>query len=210
MNRKALIAEAIGTFALIFIGAGTVALGAGGLVGIALAHGLTVMVFAYAYGPISGSHINPAVTFAVALSGKMSWRDALSYWIVQLIGAALGAATLFFIFGGSGNGLGATLPAAGVSASQTIVLEALLTFLLVNTIFRTAFTKEDNQFAPLAIGLTLTAAILMGGPLTGASLNPARSFGPALITGNLDQLWLYIVGPLLGAAIAVIVNRQLD
>ncbi len=210
MNRKALIAEAIGTFALIFIGAGAGALGTGGLVGVALAHGLTVMVFAYAYGPISGSHINPAVTFAVALSGKMSWREALSYWLVQFLGAAAAAATLVFIFDGASNGLGATLPADGVTAAQTIVVEALLTFLLVNTIFRTALSKDGNHMAGLAIGLTLTAAILMGGPLTGASLNPARTFGPALFTGTLDQLWLYILGPGLGAALAVLVNRQLD
>ena len=210
MNRKALIAETIGTFALIFIGAGSVALGAGGLVGVALAHGLTVVVIAYSYGPISGAHINPAVTFAVALSGKMSWRDAISYWFVQLIGASLGAAALFYIFGGSSNGLGATLPANGVSELQTVVLEALLTFFLVNTIFRTALAKEGNQMAGMAIGLTLVAAILMGGPLTGASLNPARTFGPALFTGTLDQFWMYLVGPFIGAAAAVLVNRELD
>lgn len=210
MNRKVLIAETIGTFALIFIGAGTGALGVGGLVGVALAHGLILIAIAYTFGPISGAHINPAVTFAVALSGKMSWREAINYWIVQFIGAGLGAAALFFIFGGSSNGLGATLPANGVSDAQTIFLEALLTFLLVTTIFRTALAKESNQMAGLAIGLTLTAAILMGGPLTGASLNPARTFGPALFTGTLDQLWLYIVGPIAGASAAVFVNRWLD
>ncbi len=210
MNRKALLAEAVGTFALIFIGAGSGALGVGGLVGVALAHGLTLMVIAYAYGPISGAHINPAVTFAVALSGKMSWRDALSYWVVQLLGAALAAAALFFVFGGASNGLGATLPADGVSNMQVLLLEALLTFLLVNTIFRTALAKEGNNMAGLAIGFTLVAAILMGGPITGASLNPARTFGPALFTGTLDQLWLYVVGPFAGAAGAVLVNRWLD
>lgn len=179
MNNKALLAEGIGTAALIFVGAGAGALGVGGLVGVALAHGLVVTVFAYAYGPISGSHINPAVTLAIALSGKLSWGQAVRYWIAQFAGAALGAAGLVFIFGGTGNGFGATVPAASVSVIQAITLEAILTFLLVNTILHTAVKKEGTPFAGLAIGLTLVAAILMGGPLAGASLNPARSFGPA-------------------------------
>lgn len=210
MNNKALIAEGIGTAALIFIGAGAGALGIGGLVGVALAHGLVVTVFAYAYGPISGSHINPAVTFAIALSGNLSWGEAVRYWIAQFIGATLGAAGLVFVFGGAGNGLGETLPAAGVSNIQALALEAILTFLLVNTILHTALKKEDTPFAGLAIGLTLVAAILMGGPLTGASLNPARTFGPALFTGSLNVFWVYLAGTGLGAALAVWVYRVLD
>lgn len=210
MNNKALLAEGIGTAALIFIGAGAGALGVGGLVGVALAHGLVVTVFAYAYGPISGSHINPAVTLAVALSGKLSWAEALRYWIAQFFGGTVGAAALVFVFGGSSNGLGATIPASGVTVIQAIALEAILTFLLVNTILHTAVKKEGTDFAGLAIGLTLVAAILMGGPLTGASLNPARTFGPALFTGNLDVFWIYLVGTGLGAAAAAWVYRTLD
>lgn len=210
MNNKALLAEFIGTAALIFIGAGAAALGVGGLVGIALAHGLVVAAMAYAYGPISGAHINPAVTFAIALSGKLGWAEALRYWVVQLLGGAAGAAGLFFVFGGAGNGLGATLPADGVSAVQAIVLEALLTFLLVNSIFHTAIKGEGTPFAGLAIGLTLAAAILMGGPLTGASLNPARTLGPALFTGTLNLFWIYLLGTGLGGALAAWVYRALE
>jgi len=210
MKKKALLAEGIGTAALIFIGAGAGALGIGGLLGVALAHGLVVTVFAYAYGPISGSHINPAVTFAVALSGNLSWGEALRYWIAQFIGATIGAAGLVFVFGGASNGLGTTLPAAGVSNIQAIALEAILTFLLVNTIFHTAVKKEGTPFAGLAIGLTLVAAILMGGPLTGASLNPARTFGPALFTGDLNVFWIYLLGTGIGAAMAAWVYRVLD
>ena len=207
MNWKALSAEGIGTFALVFLGAGAAALGIGGLVGVALAHGLTVMAFAYAFGAVSGSHINPAVSFAMALSGALSWRDTVAYWIAQFLGAISAAGALFFVLGGADSGLGATLPAEGVSLGQTIVLEALLTFFLVNAIFRTTASKENNAWAPLAIGGTLIAAILMGGPLTGASLNPARTFGPAFYDGSLDLLWVYVVGTFLGAGLAALLNR---
>lgn len=209
MNTKPLLAEFIGTAALIFIGAGAGALGIGGLVGVALAHGLILVAVAYAYGPISGAHINPAVTFAIALGGEISWSKAVRYWVAQFAGGALGAALLFFVFGGAGNGLGATVPAEGVTAAQAIALEAVLTFLLVSTIFQTAVKKEGTPFAGLAIGATLVAAILMGGPLTGASLNPARTFGPALFTGTLNAFWIYLLGTGLGAAAAAWVYRAL-
>jgi len=160
-------------------------------------------VFAYAHGPISGSHINPAVSFAIALSGHLSWGEAFRDWIAPFIGATLGAAGLVFVFGGAGNGLGATVPTARVSNIQAMVLEAILTFLLVNTILHTAVKKEGTPFAGLAIGLTLVAAILMGGPLTGASLNPARTFGSALFAGSLNVVWVCITGTGLGASLAV-------
>jgi aquaporin Z len=210
MNSKALIAEGIGTFALVFLGAGAAAIGIGGLVGVALAHGITVMVFAYAFGSISGSHINPAVTFAMALSGKLTWNETISYWVAQLFGAIAAAGTLFYVLGGSQSGLGATIPANGVSIGQTIVLEAILTFFLVNTITRTTASKENSGWAPIAIGATLVAAILMGGPLTGASLNPARTFGPAFYTGSLDVFWVYLLGTFAGAGAAAGLNRWLS
>jgi MIP family channel proteins len=208
MNNKALLAEFIGTAALIFVGAGAAAIGVGGLVGVAFAHGLVVTAMVYSYGPISGAHINPAVTFAITLSGQMEWSEALRYWVVQLLGGALGAAGLFYLLG-SESSLGATVPAAGVSIPQAILLEALLTFLLVNSILHTAVKGEGTPFAGLAIGLTLAALILMGGPLTGASLNPARTFGPALFSGTLDLFWVYVLGTGLGAALAALVYRAL-
>lgn len=209
MNTKALLAEFIGTFALIFVGAGAGAIGAGGLVGVAFAHGLVIVSMAYAYGSISGAHLNPAVTLAVALSTKFKWTDAIGYWIVQLAGAAAAAYALYFVLGGASSGLGATLPAAGVTPLQAIVVEALLTFLLANVILHTTDKKNSTPMAGLAIGLTLVGAILVGGPLTGASLNPARTFGPALFTGTLDSFWIYLVGPGLGAALAAGVYRLL-
>ena len=131
-----------------------------------------------------------AVTLAVALRGKLKWRSAAYYWVAQLVGAVLAAGALFFVLGGAGTGLGATLPAPQVSPLQAIVVEGLLTFLLANAVLQTAVRKPGTPFAGLAIGLTLAAAILMGGPLTGASLNPARTFGPALFTGNLGTFWI--------------------
>lgn len=210
MNTKALLVEFIGTAALIFVGAGSVALGVGGLLGAAFAHGLIVAGIAYAYGPISGAHINPAVSFGLALSGAMKWADAAAYWVAQALGGIAGAALLVFVLGGSDSGLGATVPAEGVSVVQAITLEAILTFLLVNAVLHTAVKDPDNRLAGLAIGLTLVAAILMGGPLTGASLNPARTLGPAIFSGTLDLLWIYLAGTGIGAALAGLLYRTLD
>lgn len=208
MKTKVWLAELIGTAALVFVGAGAAAAGAG-LVGVALAHGLIVAGLAYAYGSISGAHVNPAVTFAAALRGRIKWQDAVIYWVAQFAGATLAAGALFVAFGGASSGLGATLPAAGVTPLQAIVVEALLTFLLANAVLHTAERKSGTPFAGLAIGLTLAAAILMGGALTGASLNPARTFGPALFTGHLDLLWIYLVGPAAGAGLAALAYRAL-
>ncbi len=209
MKINVFLAELIGTFALTFIGAGAGALGVGGLVGVAFAHGLTVMAFIYAYGNISGTHINPAVTFGAALAGALSWGEAVYYWIAQFIGGAIGGALLYFVLGSASSGLGATVLASGVTPLQGVVLEAILTFLLVNSVLQAAVRGKAGDFAGLAIGLTLTLAILMGGPLTGASLNPARTFGPALFTGTLNQFWIYLIGPFAGAAVAVGVDRLL-
>lgn len=202
MKPKVWLAEFIGTFALIFVGAGAVAVGAGGVVGAAFAHGLVIVSMAYAYGAISGAHLNPAVTLAVALRGRLAWAQALGYWLAQFAGAAVAAGLLSLVLGGAASGLGATLPADGVADWQAVVIEAVLTFLLVNVVLHTAERKQATPFAGLAIGLTLAAMILMGGPLTGAALNPARTFGPALFTGTLGSFWIYLVGPALGAAAA--------
>jgi aquaporin Z len=206
-----LIAEFIGTFALIFIGAGAGALGLGGVVGVAFAHGLVVATFVSAYGPISGAHVNPAVTVGVLVAGGISPRDAGLYIVVQLLGGIVGALVLRFVLGGAETGLGATVLAenlaiGAVTISVTplagLVLEIILTFFLANAVLNTAVAGRGGHVAALAIGLTLTFCILMGGPLTGASLNPARTIGPAIAAGIFSDIWLYIVGPVVGGILA--------
>lgn len=209
MDSRKLVAELIGTFALIFIGAGAGALGTGGLVGVALAHGLVVLTFAYAYGHISGTHINPAVTIGLWAGKQIDAASAVAYIVVQLIGGTLGALVLRFVLGGTSTGLGATTLAANVSPVQGVVVEAILTFFLVNAIFNAAVSGKAGNAAPVAIGLTLAFCILMGGPLTGASLNPARTLGPAVATGNFANLWLYFVGPILGGVVAALLYNGL-
>ncbi|MCZ6727339.1 MAG: aquaporin [Acidobacteria bacterium] len=212
----ALIAELVGTFALIFVGAGAAALGTGGLVGVALAHGLVVLSFVYAFGHISGTHINPAVTVGVWLAGKMDAGRAFSYIVFQIIGGILGAMALRMVLGGTATGLGQTLPASSlavgsttisVSVGMAVVLEAILTFFWVNCVLNAAVSGKAGNLAGLAIGMTLTLCILMGGPLTGASLNPARSIGPAVALGDFGSLWIYIAGPVLGAVVAALLYR---
>jgi aquaporin Z len=180
---SALTAEFVGTFALVFIGAGAGALGIGGLVGVALAHGLTLAGFVYAYGHISGTHVNPAVTFGLWLAKAIDTRRALSYVVFQVAGGIAAAAALRYVLGGVVGGLGMTtisgsFVVAGATVSVTtaaaIVVEAILTFFLVNAVLHCAVAGKAGNLAGLAIGLTLAFAILMGGPLTGASLNPAR------------------------------------
>jgi MIP family channel proteins len=205
-----LLAEFIGTFALIFIGAGSGALGIG-VVGVAFAHGLVVLAFAYAYGHISGTHINPAVTLGVWAAGKIDAGRAFSYVVFQILGGIVAAFALRWVLGGTETGLGATTLARDFAAGNAtititpvigLVVEAILTFFLVNTVMNAAVSGKAAIPAGLAIGLTLTFSILMAGPLTGGSLNPARSIGPALATGNFADLWVYLVGPVAGGVVA--------
>jgi aquaporin Z len=219
MNKSltpALVAELVGTFALIFIGAGTAALGVAGLVGEALAFGLVVVSFAYAYGHISGTHLNPAITIGVWMAGKIDAGRAVSYIVFQIIGGVLGAMALRMVLGGTATGLGQTLPASSlavggaiisVTAQMAVVIEAILTFFQVNCVLNAAVSGKGGKHAGLAIGLTLTLGILMGGPLTGGSLNPARSIGPAVALGDFASLWVYVVGPVLGAIVAALLYR---
>jgi MIP family channel proteins len=203
---KWFVAELIGTFTLVFIGAGAGALSStagSGLVGVALAHGVALMIIVYTWGAISGAHVNPAVTFGVALAGRMPWVKAAFYWAAQLIGAALAGLLLRYLIGTTGQ-LGMTLPAANVSPIKAVILEAILTFFLVVTVFACAIAGRNGNAAGLAIGLVLTMDILMGGPLTGASMNPARSFGPALAMLKFSGLWIYVVGPLAGGGLAAV------
>lgn len=210
-----LVAEFIGTFALIFIGAGCVAV-SGQLVAIALAHGLVVLGFAYAYGHISGTHINPAVTLGVWVAGKIDAGRAGAYVVAQLAGGIVGALALRWVLGGAASGLGATRLAQNLDVHGTpytvtpavgLFVEAILTFFLVNAVMNAGISGKATIPGGLAIGLTLTFCILMGGPLTGASLNPARTLGPALATGIYDDLWVYLAGPAAGALAAGLLYR---
>ena len=206
-NLKPALAELIGTFTLTFIGAGAGALAGtsgGGIIAVALAHGVALMVIVYAWGAISGAHVNPAVTFGLALTGKIDWTRAVWYWIAQFVGAALAAYLLAYLVGVS-TGLGATTGSlTSADPVKTIVVEAVLTFFLVAAVFGTAVMGRNGNAAGLAIGFVLTMDILMGGALTGASMNPARTFGPALAAGDLSYFWMYVVGPLAGAAVAAL------
>jgi MIP family channel proteins len=204
-NLKPAIAELIGTFTLVFIGAGAVALArpsGGGIVAAAFAHGIALMVIVYVWGADSGAHVNPAVTFGLALTGKISWIKAAWYWGAQFVGG-IAAALILRVLIGTGDGLGATIGTFTASdPGRTIAVEAILTFFLVIAVFGTAVAGRNGIAAGLAIGFVLTMDILMGGYLTGASMNPARTLGPAVALGELSYVWLYFVGPLLGAAAA--------
>lgn len=211
-NAKVFVAEFVGTFALTFIGAGAGVAGAG-LVGVALAHGLVLAVFVYAFGSISGTHVNPAVTFGLALNGTLKWAEAVYYWIAQFAGAIVAASLLRLIVGDISGG--ATVGSLTLTAPlMATLVEVILTFFLVNTILHTAVAGKGKDFAGWAIGLTLAFAILAGGPLTGASLNPARTFGPAIFAApsfaNPMSYVIYIIGPLLGSVLAVYLYKFLE
>ncbi|MBI4532190.1 MAG: aquaporin [Candidatus Latescibacteria bacterium] len=210
---KSVLAELIGTFTLVFIGAGAGALAGingGGILSVALAHGVALMVIVYAWGSTSGAHVNPAVTFGLALVGNINWGKAIGYWVAQFVGAAIAGYLLLYLVDAE-TGLGATTGSLTMSDPlKTIVVEAVLTFFLVTAVFGSAVAGRNGNAVGLAIGLVLTMDILMGGSLTGASMNPARTFGPALATADFSYLWMYFVGPLLGGGVAAIVyNRVL-
>ena len=220
-NYKVFVAELIGTFALVFVAAAVGIYNAGsntGLLTIALAQGLTLAVFAYAFGHISGTHINPAVTFGLALNGTIQWMEALVYWVAQFAGAVLAAYALSAIVGTVSTEAFAAAQTTGILTERfpyyALGVEALLTFFLVNTVLHTAVAGKGGPMAGWAIGTTLAIAILAGAPLTGASLNPARTFGPAAVVAGAaanGMLYLiYFLGPLVGSAVAVAVFRLLS
>lgn len=215
-NYKVFVAELIGTFALVFIGA-AVGMYNAGLLAVALAHGLTLAVFAYIYGHISGTHINPAVTFGLALNGTIQWGEAAVYWVGQFAGAVLAGFALNAVVGVVNAEAFAAAQTTGVLTENfpyyALGVEALLTFFLVTAVLHTAVAGKAGPFAGWAIGTTLAIAILAGGPLTGASLNPARTFGPAAVAGAAQNGMMYLIyflGPLLGSAIAVGAYRLLE
>src|SRR5467141_1918733 len=218
-----LLAEFIGTFALIFIGAGAGAVvgdgvGLPGLIAIAFAHGLTVMAFAFAYGSVSGGHFNPSVTVGVLAAGAMSAGEAFGYIISQLIGGVAGALLLRTVLGGAATGLGIPTLAQNLAIGATsltitpeagFMIEALLGFFLVTVVLSTAVAGRAGSLAPLAIGMTLTFNIIMGGALTGAPFNPARALGPMVATGNFNDAWLYLTAPIVGAIVAALLHTGL-
>ncbi len=206
---KSALAEFIATFALIFIGAsaGLLAGFGGGLVGVALAHGLVLAIVVSITAHISGGHVNPAVTIGLWVGGKVSAARAGVYIVAQLAGAIVGAllvrAVIPVLTFKAGNG-GAPALAAGYASGKGVLMEAILTFFLVFAVYGTAVDKRGpfGKTAGLTIGLVLTFDILAGGPLTGAAMNPARAFGPELVAGFWTDWWVYWVGPILGGVIA--------
>lgn len=210
---KKYIAECIGTMVLTLLGCGTaVFLGCGtpaGVVGTAMAFGLAVVAMAYTIGGISGCHINPAITLGVALSKRMSWKDACGYWAGQFIGGIVGAAILALICSCSSFEMGGANGFGGVDgALGAVLVEVVATFIFVLVVLGTTDEKKGaGNLAGLAIGLTLILVHLVCINLTGTSVNPARSFGPALFVGGeaLANVWVFIVAPLAGAALAALV-----
>jgi len=200
---RALAAEAIGTFALVFAGCGAIMVDAKthdlGHVGVAITFGLVIMFGIYAVGHISGAHFNPSVTFAFALTRKFPWSRTAFYWAAQIAGALAAAALLRTSLGDRAD-IGATLPSD--SQGQAFVWELVLTFFLMFVITAVATdTRAVGEAAAIAIGGTVGLDAMFGGPISGASMNPARSIGPALVSGNLHALWLYLAAPLAGAAL---------
>jgi|TARA_Y100000814_G_scaffold246814_1_gene192364 MIP family channel proteins len=199
------LAELIGTFLLTFIGGAAIINGDAGVIGIALAHGLTIALVICSLGHISGAHINPAVTIGFLITGKIEAKDALIYILSQLIGAMLAAYSLkVFVPGAMEASLGGQSISPNVSIVAAIFIEFVLTFFLVTAIFGTAVDDRGtfSAVAGFGIGLVVTVDILAGGPFTGASMNPARSFGPAIISGTWENQIVYWVGPIIGGAIA--------
>jgi len=198
-------AEGFAAFALVVAGCGAIVTnaqygGSLGTVGIALAFGLVIMVMVYATGHLSGAHINPAVTIAFTLTRHFSARDAIAYVAAQLAGATAGALLLLAVWTSKPASLGATVPSVG--AGSAVIYEAVLSAFLMFVILAVATdTRAVGAAAAIAIGGTIGLDALFGGPVTGASMNPARSFGPALVSGQWTDFWIYVVGPVAGAAL---------
>jgi len=217
---KKYLAELVGTFFLVFFGVGTAVITGGvpglvGIVGIALAFGLGLTAAAYGIGPISGCHINPAVSLGVWVAGRLSTRDLIGYWVGQFIGATLAAGVIFLVASGVGGGYNIATSGlgqngfgpgyqGGYSLTSAIVYEFVATLLFVIVILGSTQKAAPSGFAGLVIGLTLVAIHLLGIHITGTSVNPARSFGPAVFVGGqaIQQLWVFLLIPTLGGAAA--------
>jgi aquaporin NIP len=200
---RALVAEAIGTFALVFAGAGAIMVDAKthalGHVGVAITFGLVIMVMIYAVGHVSGAHFNGAVTFAFALTRHFPWSRAAGYWLAQFVGAVAAAAILRASLGNIAR-VGATLPSG--SEGQSFLWELVMSAFLMFVVLAVATdTRAVGEAAAIAIGGTIALDAMFGGPISGASMNPMRSLGPAVVSGDLHALWLYILAPVVGASL---------
>ena len=199
------VAEFIGAFTLVFIGGGAGIVAGNDLVAVALANGLAIGLMVSNFGHISGGHFNPAITLGFLTTRRITWRLAVAYWVSQLLGAVAAAGILRWIFNG-GVALGVVPHVNHISAGKGLVVEIILTFFLVIAVFATAVDPGGafKSIAGLGIGLTITIDVLMGGPLTGAAMNPARAFGPQLVFNSWHNDWVYYVGPSIGAVIAAV------
>ncbi len=208
---RSLLAEVIGTFTLVFAGCGAIMVdaktGALGHVGVAITFGLVIMVMIYAVGHISGAHFNPSVTFAFAVSRHFPWTRLPLYWAAQLVGALAAALVLRGSLGDLAH-VGATLPSG--SDAQAFLWETVLTFFLMFVIMAVATdTRAIGEAAAIAIGATVGMDAMFGGPITGASMNPARSLGPAIAASDFTSIWVYLTAPLLGATLAAVTYQFL-
>lgn len=209
---KKYTAEFIGTFILIFAGTGSVVVqqqlgGALGLPGIAMVWGFAIIALIYAFGDISGTHLNPAVTVSFAVDKRFEWKEVPAYLLAQFAGALSASFLLHFLFP-ENKTLGITQPSG--SETQAFIMEAVMTFILMLVILRVSVgAKEKGITAGIAIGGTVWFLVLFGGPVCGTGLNPTRSIAPAIVTGNFQSLWLYIVAPFTGALTAVFVHKFL-
>lgn len=220
---KKYLAEFFGTFVLVFIGCGSAVIAGNqiGFLGISLAFGLAMLSMVYAIGPVSGCHINPAITISMLFAGKISAKDSMGYILAQILGAILGAGILFLIASGlegydvAQNGLGqngyADHSPNGYSMMAALIGEIVLTFIFLLVVFGSTSDATPKGFAGLSIGLSMAFIYMVGIPITGASINPARSIGPAVLAGGaaLSQLWLFIIAPIIGGILAAIVWKYL-
>lgn len=206
-------AEFVGTFALVFVAAGSLAY-ARTLTDVGLAYGLVIAVMVSAVGPISGGHFNPAVTFGFVITRRISLRLAAVYWVTQLVAAIAGAALLNFVLPTAATDsikLGVPTLGQGITSGHAVVVEAVLTFFLVWVVFATAVDPRGafKQLAGLPIGLTITFGVLLSGAMTGGAMNPARAFGPQLIGNHWSHWWVWYLGPFAGGAVAAVVYELL-
>ena len=210
------ISEGIGTAVLVLFGCGSAALGGSalGILGIAMAFGLSIIAMAYVIGKVSGCHVNPAVSLAMLIDGRMSGKDCICYVVAQVLGGLAGIGILYFIISSLGLnpteiGLGANGYAADFSVFGAIITEIVLTFVFILTVLGVTADESKSSIAGVVIGLTLAFVHILGIPLTGTSVNPARSFAPALFLSGeaLQQVWVFVFAPLVGAALAAVVYK---
>jgi aquaporin Z len=208
--RSALYGEFLGTYAMVFCGTAAMAVneinGSISHVGVAITWGLIVMAMIYAFGELSGAHFNPAVTVGFALSGRFAWKNVPIYIVMQVIAATLASITVKYLLPES-EFIGASIPS--IDATRAFVLESILTFILMIVIIHISTgSKEIGPVAGLAVGSVILLEAMFAGPLTNASMNPARSLGPALVSGHVQPLWIYLTAPFLGASLAVVTAKR--